>query len=113
LGGLLLGVMEGAFGHKALQQLAKPLDWLSLEQDVAIIDLTRCPALQQWLDYPLLGKPLAARLTIRPSRPAPACCASALPRPRTSRLKNTCDTWPYKKPRRGGVFRVRVKSISP
>ncbi len=71
LGGLLLGVMEGAFGHKALQQLTKPLDWLNLEQDVAIIDLTRLPALQQWLDYPLLGKPLAARLTIKAIETSP------------------------------------------
>ncbi len=71
LGGLLLGVLEGAFGHKALQQLAKPLDWLTLEQDIAMIDLTRLPALQPWLDYPLLGKPLASRLTIKTIETSP------------------------------------------
>jgi len=71
LGGLLLGVLEGAFGHKALQQLAKPLDWLTLEQDIAMIDLTRLPALQPWLDYPVLGKPLAAHLTIKTIETSP------------------------------------------
>lgn len=71
LGGLLLGVMEGAFGHKALQQLAKPLEWLTLEQDIASIDLTRLPALQQWLDYPLLGKPLGEHLFIKTIETSP------------------------------------------
>lgn len=65
LGGLLLGVLEGAFGHKALQHLAKPLDWLTLEQDIAYIDLQRLPALQPWLDYSLLGKPLGEHLAIK------------------------------------------------
>lgn len=71
LGGLLLGVLEGAFGHKALQQLAKPLDWLTLEQDIAAIDLQRLPALQQWLDYPLLGKPLGEHLSIKAIETSP------------------------------------------
>jgi len=65
LGSLLLGVMEGAFGHKALQQLSKTLDWLTLEQDIASIDLNRLPALQPWLDYPLLGKALGEHIAIK------------------------------------------------
>ncbi|WP_287881150.1 hypothetical protein [Aquitalea sp.] len=71
LGGLLLGAMEGAFGHKALQQLTRPLDWLTLEQDIASIDLTQLPALQQWLDYPLLGKPLGEHLIIKAMETCP------------------------------------------
>ncbi|NWK76349.1 hypothetical protein [Aquitalea sp. LB_tupeE] len=71
LGGLLLGVMEGAFGHKTLQQLAKPLDWLTLEQDIATIHLDALDRVRQYLDYPLLGKPLAARLTIKAIETSP------------------------------------------
>jgi hypothetical protein len=71
LGGLLLGVMEGAFGHKALQQLAKPLDWLTLEQDIATIHLDALDSVRQYLNYPLLGKPLAARLTIKAIETSP------------------------------------------
>ena len=71
LGGLLLGVMEGAFGHKALQQLTKPLDWLTLEQDIATIHLDALDSVRQYLDYPLLGKPLAARLTIKAIETSP------------------------------------------
>ncbi|WP_199053435.1 hypothetical protein [Aquitalea sp. ASV15] len=81
LGGLLLGVLEGAFGHKALQQLTKPLDWLTLEQDVAMIDLTRLPALQPWLDYPLLGKPVSERIVIRALETSPGQLRIYLGRP--------------------------------
>jgi len=81
LGGLLLGVLEGAFGHKALQQLTKPLDWLTLEQDIASIDLNGLSTLQQWLDYPLLGKPLGERLIIKAIETLPGQLRIRLGRP--------------------------------
>lgn len=81
LGGLLLGVMEGALGRKALQQLAASLDWLTLEQDLASIHLDELDSLNHWLDYPLLGKPLGERLAITAIETRPGQLRIRLGRP--------------------------------
>ncbi|MTD33833.1 hypothetical protein [Paludibacterium denitrificans] len=68
---LLLSTLDYGSAPHLLRQLTQDLDWIDVQQQQLVFHLNRLPSAQRWLERPVFGQPLAARLAIRSLNTSP------------------------------------------